>query len=215
MPSLSLSDLRRALYGDPEDELAYLQAIYDNSLDINGGQMQRAGDLLWSGQETMPRDDLSTTITLTSGTLRASCFTARKTASVGTLRVITGGTAGAGLTLGKLALYEISRTNHDATLLGQTANDTAMFTANTRVSKALTAPVNVVQGKRYATAILAIGTTPPNICATVASSGTGMTTEMNEFPRFAFSLAGQSDIPSSIVAANQNNLAQRFYAALV
>jgi len=213
MTSLSISDLRRAFFGDPEDEAEYLQAAYDNNLDI-GAALALAGDRLTTGVEVTQRDRFSTTITPSSGTLRLTFFTSSKTLDVASLRTLTRGTAGASLTVAKQALFSVDE-NDDSTLMAATANSLAAFTANTRVTQALTASKRVVRGRRYAHAVLFVGTTPPNIIGTVVTAGSAFTAECGEPPRYAGTLAGQSDIPSSVTAASLTNSAQRHYGALI
>jgi hypothetical protein len=156
------------------------------------------GSLLTTGEETFSRVNRTDSNNLTSGAMQLIYFTARKTESTSQLRLISGGTGTATVTLGRIGLYAIDGTGA-GTLIAATANDTALLSAtNTVYTKSWAAPANKVAGQRYALGTLIIGAT--------AGSVTGMTTsafasEMAMAPRTAGRLNSQSDLPANFTDA--------------
>lgn len=166
------------------------------------------------GQETIPRLLAVTPASMVTGMLRLAYFTARKSETVTKVRVITAGTgAGATPTLARIGIYSIAG-NGDLTLIGSTVNDTALFaTPNTAYEKALASGVALVTGGRYAVGVLVVTVrTAPVI---VGGSSTPASSEGALSPRLNGVLAGQTDLPASILAAASNATTPVPYAVLV
>jgi hypothetical protein len=205
--------------------------VWDESADITvpttvvaGEYGGTSGDSMWvdhaniratalaRGESTMDRREATATgSTLSSGIVRLSYFTARKTELVANLRTITGTMAAAGATLCKVGVYLVA-TNGDLTLVASTANDTSMWSAaNTRYAKALTAPFTKKRGQRYAIGCLAVGvTTAPN----VHGQSSLHAEETGEPPRLCGIISGQTDLPPAIAAGRISNSTIQVYAAL-
>lgn len=165
------------------------------------------------GQESVPRLLAASSATMTSGTLRLSYFTARKTDLVGSLRVNTGTTAaGATPTLIRLGIYTIAA-NGDITLAASTVNDTALLAVgSTAYTKALSSAYQVNAGQRYAVGLLVVtGATAPTVHAASANLGIETWTA----PRMSAGITGQTDLPSSVVDASQSVSAANPFIVLV
>lgn len=171
-------------------------------------------NLLESGEGTLPRINVrDSTLALTSGTLRLSYFTARRTETVVSARVFSGGTAaGATPTLVRVGIYSVA-VNGDLTLIASTPNDTTLLAAqNTAYTKAFSVPWSKVAGTRYALAILVVtGAAAPTTLGTFAA----IATEAGLAPRLAAAVSGQSDLPASIAAGSLANSTNMVYGAVV
>jgi hypothetical protein len=171
------------------------------------------GDRLTTGQETFDRIGIvSNTIAMTSGVVKLTYFTARKTETVTTLRTYAGAVAaGATPTICRMGLYSIDGSGN-LTLIASTPNDTSLWSAiNTQYAKALSASVGVVAGTRYAFGSICV------TAATVPQVAGGLPNLMmsDVAPRISAQLTGQTDLPSSITSASLNRLAQRVYGELI
>ena len=162
------------------------------------------------GMEIYSRETCtSDAVASVSGQLSLNFFTAFSDMTVNSLRSYTGSTAaGATPTLCKMGLYQVNSDN-SLTLLAATANDTSTWSvAFTAYTKALTGPVSVVKGQRYAFGLLittaaALPTWPTR---TISAMAGGVMT-----PRLYGQVTGQTDIPASVAAASINNgTANRF-----
>ncbi len=158
------------------------------SLNVGEGPLERAGTN-------------SSGIPVSSGTVRLAYFTARKTETVASIRVLGGSTAAAATpSLVRLGVYEVAE-NGDLALVAATANDTSLFSvASTGYTRALTAPFEKLAGKTYALAWLVVTSvgTP-----TLSGLNSGVTpAEMAQSPRLAGSRTGQTDLPATIPLAN-------------
>ena len=159
---------------------------------------------LSSGEGSIPRMNVTTSsVATTSGTMRLTYFTARKSETVGNVRVDSGATAaGATPTLCRVGVYEEDPTTGDLTLVGSTANDTALFAAaSTQYTKALSATFAKVAGRRYAIGVLVVtGATAPTFLGSLSS--TALNLELAAAPRLGALVTGQTDLPSSVVAGS-------------
>jgi hypothetical protein len=173
-------------------------------------------NLLTSGEETLARDQASsTTLAITSGDLRLTYFTARKSETTTQTRVISGGTpAGATPTLCRVGLYSIA-SNGDGTLVASVANDTALFAgASTVYTKSWSSSYAKVAGQRYAYGVIVVtGAATPTFVG-VNSVGS-ITSEATLAPKLAATLASQTDLPGSFTDASLSTGARRFYAAII
>lgn len=160
--------------------------------------------LLAAGVTAIPRwlCGSATTISLgASGTVRFMFFQAPRTETITQVATVTGGTAAAATpTLCRMGVYSVGA-NGDLTLVGSHANDTALFAGTaTRYAKTLTTPFALNAGTWYAFAVLVVtGGTLPTF------NGVGLnasTAQAALAPRLTGQLAGQTDLPASVLAAN-------------
>lgn len=161
-------------------------------------------NLLTTGEEVLPRDDVAGEVAIVSGVVYWSFFTARKTETITVLRNATGSTAGASLTLARKGIYSTDGTT--LTLEASTASDTAMWTATNAVyATPLSASWNKVAGQRYAIAYLATGTTMPNL--------EGVNVRPNSValsPRILGELSGQTNLPATQLESGLSTGFRRF-----
>ena len=170
-------------------------------------------DALTSGESTLSRRAIMSGATLTSGIVRLTYFTARKTETINSVRVGTYTTAaGATPTLCRIGIYSVDGSGN-LTLVASTANDTALFAAAaTTYTKALSSAWSKVAGTRYAVGVLVVtGATAP----TVQGQAVGLGDELAQAPRLCGGRSGQSDLPSSITAGNVDGTTHQCYVAMV
>ena len=171
-------------------------------------------DLLASGEETFARGTMNSTagIAPVSGSMRFSYFTSRKSETTTQVKVYVGGTAaGATPTVCRIGLYTVAASG-DLTLVASTANDTALFNSSGAVTKAWSSSYAKVSGTRYAVGLVVVsGATMPTFSGSVIGQGV----EALVAPALSSSLAGQTDLPSSVAAGSLGNTGQRLYAAIL
>jgi hypothetical protein len=172
-------------------------------------------------QETCDRRHLSSLgSSLTSGRIVFSYFQADSALAAGHVLIPTGTTlntaAGAGALI-RAGLYSVAA-NGTLTQLASTTNDVAaMSTANSEVSKALSATVTFVPGGWYAYGLLVVSTAMPNTVAAIAGSaaqGAGG----NGRHRLAGFFSGQTDLPAdagTIASGSISNTGNMPYAAFI
>jgi hypothetical protein len=152
-------------------------------------------DLLTAGESSIPRKSVSGSgITLTTGTLRLSYFTARKTEAVTAIRIMgTAAYSGGTPTLIKLAAFTVAA-DGTLTCVGVTANDTTLLSAGSTVyTKAFTAGFTKTAGTRYALGALVVTAfTGPNI---LGNAGV-LAAEAATAPRICAIAGGQTDMPA-------------------
>jgi hypothetical protein len=159
----------------------------DRSIPAQAAQFS----LLLSGEEVLPRDDITGAAALVGGTCFFTYFTARKTESITVVQTETDATAGATLTIARVGIY--TAIGGTLTLVASSTNDTAMWNAtNTVYAKALTATWNKVAGQRYALCLLAVGTTMPTLSAIGVRPLSAALA-----PRIQGQLAAQANLPGS------------------
>lgn len=169
-------------------------------------------DALTVGESVFGRRLATGTSALTSGGLRLTFFTARKTETITSVRTATGGTAAAGTTLARLGVYR-EEADGSITLLGSTANDVTLFSsASTSYTRTLTAPFPKVAGVRYAVGVLVVATTPPSI---QALSGAAAAVEASVAPRLNGTIASLSDLPTTSSSASVATGSIQHYFALL
>lgn len=189
-----------------------VQAILTNLM--NGGLFPNQ---LTVGQETTPRELAIGEGAMLSGTAYLTFFTARKTETVGDIRVIVRvGTVDA--TLSKMGLYAVA-SNNEGTLIASTANDPSMFVdEGVQVVRPFTAPVGVIAGQRYAVGLINISpTADPQIVSGIAPQGTttGFSDESREAPMIQASMPGQADLPTSFENGELDGSIYRFYSVIL
>ncbi len=170
----------------------------------------QTGNLLAAGEETFPRASRFDSISAFSGNLRLMMFTARKTETTTQVRMLSGTTASAGLTLARIGLYTVAA-NGDCTLVAPTANDTTLFgVANTAYTRAWQAPFDRVAGQRYAIGVITVGTTAGSMQGLA-----GFGSENALPPRLSGQLTSQTDLPASVTEAALGSTGGALYAVLL
>lgn len=151
-----------------------------------------------SALDIYPRGEASSAgVAQASGTIFFTYFTPSVSFTVSSISMVSGGTAGAGLTLARMGIYSMDETT--ATLVARTASDTTLFTsASTAYTRSLAttggypATYTLSAGSRYAVAVICVGTTAPLYAGRLMNAGvSGLTPRMNS------SLASQSDLVAS------------------
>lgn len=156
------------------------------------------GNAVSNGEEVLPRLSVGGAQPLAaSGTLHLTYFTARKTETANNIRMLTDGVAATGVTLARMGVYSVAG-NGDLTLVAACASDNTLFTATYSPNqRALTAALSKVKGTRYAVAVLVVGTGMPTITATTCAGA-----DASLDPRLCGIVAGQADLPATILAGN-------------
>lgn len=175
------------------------------------------GNLVATGEETVPRDFLTTTSAATpaSQQVRLTYFTARKSATTTQVKLYTGATAAAATpTLCRVGLYTVAASDNSLTLVASIANDTSLFASTTTAyTRSWSVPYVTVAGQRYALGVLVVSaTTMPTFSGAPPTAIIAEATGVN--PILSAVVTGQSDLPSSIVAGSLVNSGMRTYAVL-
>lgn len=151
---------------------------------------------------------ISNAISNTSQLLRLTYFTAPFAFTVSNLS-LTAGTAAAAATptLIRYGIYSEDGSGN-LTLIGSTPNDTTMLAAAfTAYTKALSTPVALTKGTRYAMAVLVVSSATMHnmygISVTAADFGLA--------PRLTAAVAAQTDLPSTVAVGSLANNAMAFY----
>jgi hypothetical protein len=172
-------------------------------------------NLLTGEQENLPWwASKDATIAMTSGLARFSFFTARRSFTVASLRLVSGGTAAAATpTLVKFALYSVSfvaGVETTLTRVATTASDTTLFAGTaTAYTKALAASVAIVESTRYAIGALVVtGAAAPTVQGLVGGP-------VQALPIYAASIAAQTDLSASYAVSALTNSASVPYAVVV
>jgi hypothetical protein len=162
-------------------------------------------------EQTLGRHDVTASnLARTSGTVWLGYFTASSTRSLSNMRHMSS-SAPATVTLIRMGVYSVDASTGDLTLIASTPNDTALLaTANAATGKALSAAASLVQGQRYALALLVVATTVGNgMGANLAHANVGSLA-----PRVTGSRTGQTDLPATITAANVAATASAMFVEL-
>lgn len=171
-------------------------------------------DQLTSGEATMHRRYItSNNVATLNASLRLTYFTARKSETITSLRLISGSTAAStSPTLVRAGVYSVAD-NGDLTLVAAIANDITLFaSALTAYTRALTASFSKVVGQRYAVGILVVtAVTAPM----VLGNANGVASEMGQAPKLAAVFNGQTDLPASITNAQAVDTGTLQYSVLV
>lgn len=192
---------------------------YFNTLDAPANVDAR--NLLTVGEENIPRELSSSTTgpSPTSGQLRLSFWTARKTETITQGRMYTGGTAaGATPTLCRFGVYRVDA-DGSVVLVAACANDTALFAgATTGYTRTFTTfasgETSWVKraGQRYGAACLVVsGAAMPNFAGVFQ---VGSAPENILSVPITGLLAGQTDLPTSTTLAALSASSSRFYMAV-
>lgn len=174
---------------DPDSVVDTLSATFSPLMPSGSSAMT-------NGLALFPRHAPDASISVVSGRVSFSFFTADKSFTASKVRARSRGTAAASVTLIRFGLYSVAA-DGAGTLVASTANDTALFAATfTEYTKNLSATYDVVQGQRYAAGWLVVATTPgvyysvPPAYINVAQS-----------PRTVGDLSALSDLPASFTDA--------------
>jgi len=162
--------------------------------------------ILAVGEETFPAPHINAnSITATSGIMRVSCFTARKSEKIGQLRVVSGGAVQSGATLIRLGVYMISGAagTYTAHLVANTENDLTIFTAtSTEYTRTLTAPFWKSAGQIYGLAVLVVGGTAPTLLGVQSQSAAGGSMLLD--PPASLLETGLTDMPNNMTLNRGN-----------
>lgn len=187
---------------------SWIQPAVSGQYDLS---LQTSGEEVISRLLLPPAGGATFSTSWTSGELRGTQFTARKSETVTQVRVMTGGTAAAATpSLCKIGVYSVAA-DGTHTLLASTASDTTLFAAaNTGYTRTLTASFAKVQGQRYAVCVLVVS-------AAAMPSFVGMqnSTEWTVAPSLATRVTGQADVPSSVAPGSLLSNAAPIYAVLL
>lgn len=195
--------------GDPDQWGSILNGFLavhhttDGSIDTSKFVPEHYGVPITLGEATLDRRLVASPGAGTSGDVNLAYFTATKTETITKLAMYSAGTAAATVTLIRFGVYSVA-VNGDLTLLASTPNDTTLFAAtNTRYSKTLSSSWSKVAYTRYAVGFIFVGTTVPAVYGmTDANSTAAVDAIWGLDPRLSGRRTGQTDLPSSITAAN-------------
>lgn len=199
------------------DQALYIEETEGSSTPSGLVQIPRSGAYstfdngICPGAESMLRTNALTEQTLPSGQLNLAYFTAKRTETVTNVYAHTGSAAAAATpTLCRMGLYSVSPTG-DLTLVASAANDTTKFAATySLVTMALSASYNLVAGQRYAIGALIVSTAAtPTLLGAFFDLSAGL---CNLSPRISGAIAGESDLPSTILSAAVNGGAPNWFA---
>jgi hypothetical protein len=189
-----------------------------NDLAGAGSGSATDANALTTGLTTLRREDVSSnTLALgASGSVRITHFTAAKSGTFTSLKMVTGGTAaGATPTLCKMGLYSVAD-NGNLTLIASTPNDTTLFAvANTAYTKATSASFSLVAGQRYALAVIVV--TAAALPTFIGNSlpGSYSATLLSASPRVTSAYSGQTDLPALITFDVLTTMATIFYGEVI
>lgn len=169
------------------------------------------------GQEVYGRQHLvGTTVTTTSGQVRLTYFTARKSETSTQVRTLTGGTAAAATpTLCRVGLYLVDASDN-GTLVAAISNDTTLWgTASTAYTRSWASSYPMIEGQRYAIGLICVtGTTAPSWLAAVQFQPPAQS-EANIAPRLTGVLVSQADLPSTFTASSLTANPYRHYSVIL
>ena len=149
--------------------------------------------------DTIPRWTATGTPETAVGVTFFTFFTPLVNMTVSKITMGTGDFPASGLTLARMGLFTWDEGTNTATLVARTANDTSLFTGRytnyTRVfdsAPGYPSTYNLIAGRRYATAVIQVGTTASRLLAT------GMFPQAGEvLPRLSGYRSGPSDLATS------------------
>lgn len=169
-------------------------------------------ELLVGAQPSFPVGSINGNISMVSGDEVFAYFIADETRTINTMIAASGSTAAAATpTLCRYGVYSAAA-NGDLTEIGSTPNDTTLFAATgTEYPKALSAPVNLVEGNLYAYGLLIVSaSTLPTIMAQLAIGAQNtFFRATNKRPHRSARRTGLSDLPASVLnssLANKNGV---------
>lgn len=180
----------------------FADAIIEVEADIGASLLlsQPTGQLC-----TLPRAQ-QIDVTLTSGELNLTYFQSPIDLTASHVGIVSGSTAGVGVTLAKLGLYSVDSSGN-LTLIGSTANTTSLFAASyTPYETALAASTELARGSVYAFGLVVTATTMPTL------NGAFVIDDANLPPRLCGALESQTDLPASIAVGDVGDNFRVLYA---
>ena len=175
-------------------------------------------DSLRVGESTIDRNSvISYCGLLGSGIVHLTNFTAKKTETINTLVMITGGTAaGATPSLVRMGVWTTDDDGHLLAMVASTANDTTLFgTTATEYARATQAPWNKVAGTRYAFGVLMVSSAAmPNLLGHAYNTLAGSNYFPIRKPTLMNLSTGQSDLPATWPNAVYPAATLAFYAEM-
>lgn len=176
---------------------------------------------LASGETSMPRatglSSNAVAALAVSQHLHLTYFRARKTESIASVAVLSGGTAAAGSTLVRIGIYEIDASDNGA-LVASTPNDVLLLAAaNTEYIKALSASFSKVVGRQYAIGMLVVtAATLPTFHGTSATTTGVAALEYYRLPRVAAAHNTlQADLPATFTSGALGASSKQIFYRLV
>jgi hypothetical protein len=190
-----------------------LNALEAEARQFNEGDIHPEPTDLAVGQSTFSRMFITSSgVVTTSGNVRFTYFTATKTETISQIQVTSGTTAaGATPTKVRFGIYT-EAANGDLTLVASTPNDTTLLAAtSTLYTKALSVPVTLVRGQRYAFGyhIETAATVPTTMGFIISNGATAFIA-----PRLA-GATGSSDLPATVLNAAIGISSQLTYATFL
>jgi hypothetical protein len=191
-------------------------AAYTYGYDPSDPEGAIGYNLLTIGEETFPRELCnSSSVGWSSGQLRPTFFTCRKTEMTSQVRVYSGSTAAAATpTLCRIGLWTTDTTTGELfELVAATANDTTLFAASaTAYTRNWSTPYQKIAGQRYALGILQV---TAGTVATFFGNGIAYASVLAPAPIMSsVSASGLSDLPAS-AGPSAGSGAGRIYAELL
>lgn len=172
-------------------------------------------NLLTTGEDAFPRELLVTTVASSTGQIRLTYFTARKTEVTTQVRMWTGATAAAATpTLCRIGLWTADAAGAGIALVASTANDTTLFAAtSTSYTRSWSASYTKIAGQRYAVGALVVsGSATPTFGG---ATGPAYAVEAASAPAMSGVITSQSDLPSSFSSSVAGTGAGRPYVVLL
>lgn len=162
---------------------------------VNGPPL--TSDIMGQGDAILDRavGGASTSV-LVSGTAVLSYFTARTSAPCSSVWTAAGGTAAAGLTTAQVGVYGLDGQGNATLLAASVANVAALWTGTfNQYQTQLTSVFQRAAGQRYALAVLAAGTTMPQLAGSFGQF-------LNLPPQRSAALAVGAALPAVISGAS-------------
>jgi hypothetical protein len=151
-------------------------------------------DDLTTGESTFSRRNVSSnSVASSTGVIRLTYFTAKKTETITQVRTISGVTAATSATLCRVGVYSVDGSgNLTVVALSPAAESTLWAAANTAYTRTFTASFTKTKGQRYAVGLLYVGTgTAPTMIGQLALTAG---TEVGVAPRLGGFVSGQTDL---------------------
>lgn len=149
-------------------------------------------DVLAAAEVILPRNVVGASVSLATGVIAFTYFTAQKTAVATSIKTNSGSVAAVTQTTALLGLYS-SDASGNLTLLAATANTPALWAATfTTYVTPLTTPFSRAAGQRYALAVLSVAATTPQLSGANVAYGSDIP------PLCMNSAGGQAALPAAI-----------------
>jgi hypothetical protein len=174
-----------------------------------------SANLLTTGEEALPREiATSQAVVSSSGQIRLTYFTARKSEVTTQVRMYSGSTAaGATPTLCRIGLWLAASDGSCSALVASTANDTSLFAAtNTAYTRSWSASYTKIAGQRYAVGALVVtAATAP----TLSGQAGFIFGESSADPVIAGVATSQADLPASMTTSVAGSGGGRPYVVIL